>query len=139
MKTMILSACACFAVALLCFGFLRWNSGTITSDPVQVVKLTTPCQYLQRPTGQLLPGVEQTFHSMNTGRLYPPTGCTPNSLHLNVGDDVVISYPTVPGYSSPPSGILTLIGSLAVFALALGLGLMVRLLRAARKTNGMKG
>jgi hypothetical protein len=96
MKKMIFSACACFAVALLCFGFLRWKSGTIASDPVQVVKLT-PCQYRASPHGKLIPGVEETDQSLTTGRLYGPTLCESNSFHLDVGDDVMRISSTVPG------------------------------------------
>jgi len=74
MKTMNLSACASAAVALLCFGFLWWNSGTITYDPVHVVKVT-PCQYRQSPTSRLLPGTSITYQRLGTGRLYDPTLC----------------------------------------------------------------
>ena len=90
MKKMILCACAWIAVALLCFGFLWWNSGTITR-------------------------------------------------HIDVGDDVMRIGSTVPGYASPPSSALTLIRFTGVFALAIGLWLMVRMLRAARKTHLIKG
>ena len=138
MKKMILSACVCFAVVLGCFGFLSWNSGTITSDPVQVVKLT-PCQYRQSPGGQLLPGVEETDQSLTTDRLYGPYLCAANALHLQVGEDVMHIGSTVPGYLSPPSGILTLIRFTGVVTLGLGLWLMILLLRAARKTHVMKG
>ena len=137
MKTSILSACACFAVALLCFGFLWWNSGTTTRDPVQVVKVT-PCQYRSNPSGKPLSGIEVTYQSLNNGRLYLPTLCASNPLHLGVGDDVVLFGNTVPGYSSPPSGILTLIGYLAAVAVGLGLWLIGRMLRASRKTNVRK-
>ena len=137
MKKMILCACAGFAFAMFCFGFLSWNSGTITSDPVQVVKLT-PCQYRQSPGGQLLPGVEETAQSLTTGRLYTML-CTANSSHLDVGDEVTLIGSTIPGYTSPPSGILTLIRFTGVFALAIGFWLLIRLLRAARKTHLVKG
>jgi hypothetical protein len=138
MKTMILSACACFAVALLCFGFLWWNSGTITYDPVQVVKVT-PCQYRQSPTGRLLPGTEITYQSLSTDRLYGPTLCASGTLHDHVGEEVALIGSTIPGYLSPPTDILTFIRYVGVIALAAGIWLIGRLWRAARKPKSRKG
>jgi len=137
MKTIIISACACIATAVLCFGFLWWNSGTITSDAVQVVKIV-PCQYRENPTGKLLPGTKITFQSLRTGRLWGPTLCSSDPFHSHVGEESVLIGSTIPGYLSPPSGILALIRFTGVFALGIGLWLIIRRLVASHKTNVMK-
>ena len=137
MKTIVLSACACIAVALLCFGFLEWNSGTITYDPVQVVKLTA-CQYREGPNGKLLLATEITYQSLATGRVYPPTLCAADPFHQDVGDESALIGSTLPGYASPPVGILTLIRTIGVLALAIGLWIIIRILKALRKTNVIK-
>jgi hypothetical protein len=134
MKTIIVSACACITAAVLCFGFLWWNSGTIASDAVQVVKIV-PCQYRENPTGKLLPGTKITFQSLRTGRLYGPMLCSFDQLHSHVGDDLVLYFNTVPGYASPPSGVLTFIRYAGAIALAAGIWLIGRMWRAWRKPN----